>query len=92
MVLRETILKVNLAFFSREDFVSLKQLTTFSMDGCEVEDQLALGFNLFTANSDLQVSFFFATTSELSFSGFGVSLSFPLLPSRFLPFSPLPVD
>jgi len=40
---------------SREDFVSLKQLTTFSMDGCEVEDQLELGFNLFTANSDLQV-------------------------------------
>ena len=52
---KANLLKVNPPFISREDFVSLKQLTTFSMDGCEVEDQLELGLNLFTANSDLQV-------------------------------------
>ena len=82
---------VNPSFF-REDFVSLNELTTFSMDGCEVEDQLELGFNLFTANTNLQVKFFFVTTSKQSFAGFGVSLPFPLLSSRFLPFSPLSVD
>ena len=85
MVLRETILKVNLAFFSREDFVSLKQLTTFSMDGCEVEDQLELGFNLFTANSDLQVMCFLCHDFRIEFYRFW---SFAALPSPSIQISP----
>jgi len=40
---------------SRQDFVSLKQLTRLAIDGCEVEDTLELGANLFIGNTDLKV-------------------------------------
>ena len=39
----------------RQDFVSLKQLTRLVIDGCEVEDTLELGANLFIGNTDLKV-------------------------------------
>ena len=41
--------------FFRQDFVSLKQLTRLVIDGCEVEDTLELGANLFIGNTDLKV-------------------------------------
>ena len=41
--------------FFRQDFVSLKQLTRLAIDGCEVEDTLELGANLFIGNTDLKV-------------------------------------
>ena len=41
--------------FFRQDFVSLKQLTRLVIDGCEVEDILELGANLFIGNTDLKV-------------------------------------
>ena len=75
-------------FLSREDFVSLKQLTTFSMDGCEVEERLELGLNLFTANSDLQV-LFFCHNFKTEFHRFW---SFAALPSPFIQISPFPTS
>ena len=41
--------------FFRQDFVSLKQLTRLAIDGCEAEDTLELGANLFIGNTDLKV-------------------------------------
>ena len=92
MVFEGTIHKNEVLFF-REDFTSLTELTTFSMDGCDVEEQLGLGLDLFIENSDLQVVYFcHHLKKEQSFTGFGVSLPLPLLSPRLLPLPPLSAD
>ena len=59
------------------------------MDGCEVEDQLELGFNLFTANSDLQVMCFLCHDFRIEFYRFW---SFAALPSPSIQISPFPTS
>ena len=60
--------------FFRQDFVSLKQLTRLAIDGCEVEDTLELGANLFIGNTDLKV--------RSSVSHFFISRMFKVLEIR----------
>ena len=63
------------------------------MDGCDVEEQLELGLDLFIENSDLQVMYLCHDLKEKqSITGFGVSLPLPLLSPRLLPLSPLSAD
>ena len=64
----------------RQDFVSLKQLTRLVIDGCEVEDTLELGANLFIGNTDLKVR---PSVSQLYFesvTGSGNPLPFSFHP------------
>ena len=67
--------------FFRQDFVSLKQLTRLIIDGCEVEDTLELGANLFIGNTDLKVRPSVSQFHFESVTGSGNPLPFSFHPS-----------